>query len=273
MVIKGKKGRHLAIWALMVAVWLLALRPQSLTNFHPHRFKDLRSIQGTPVLGHSIDKFRDHLRCISESGRWVYDPMPRQIPWNHVAEQYSERCEERHPGLRGEGIAGTYYSTANWTVREELKWVWQSSNSCPTLPVDRNDWCKLLGAKGNLMIVGDSINHQVQWSLTNALIGNFSNDPRIVKDEYPVCRTCQGFPLCEDVLGAGRGINVSFIRNDKLSAVIKPSENREANFYQWPWLDYIDLWEIKYLLLNRGAHYEPDHAYVESLNSTLFYLR
>ncbi|GLJ08427.1 hypothetical protein SUGI_0088550 [Cryptomeria japonica] len=52
------------------------------------------------------------------------------------------------------------YWEMQW-VREELKWAWRTSDKCPLVPVDRDDFCRLVGAYGNVLVVGDSINHLV----------------------------------------------------------------------------------------------------------------
>ncbi|CAN6458649.1 unnamed protein product [Victoria cruziana] len=210
------------------------------------------SVAGTTIRGsRPVASFRSYLRCLSESGRWVYNATPRHIPWNYAAETYTERCDESHNGLSGEGAERASLTAQNWTVREELKWTWQTNGSCPNQPVDRDELCKLIGTRGNLMVVGDSINHGLQWTITNNLIRNPSAQI-IIKAQDPVCRNCLGYPVCEEVLGTGRGFNASFIRNDRLSTNNKTREDRVTNFLEWPWKDYINEWNVKILILNRG---------------------
>ncbi|KAF3791772.1 hypothetical protein EJ110_NYTH13389 [Nymphaea thermarum] len=156
-------------------------------------------------------------------------------------------------------------------VREGLKWAWRTNETCPTQPVNRDEFCKFIGRRGNLMVVGDSINHGLQWSIVNSLI----KDPAaqvVVKDGYPVCNTCPGFRICGDVLGKDQEFNVAFIRNDRLSAVDR-SRHEGGNFFEWPWTDYIEKWKVKILVLNRGAHYEADDIVLNALNSTFSFIK
>lgn len=41
---------------------------------------------------------------------------------------------------------------------------------------------------------------------------------------------------------------------------------------EWPWLHLLKEWNIKLLLMNRGAYYEADDIYVKSLHQTFFVL-
>jgi len=155
----------------------------------------------------------------------------------------------------------------NWTVREELKWVWRSNNSCPLILHNRDDLCRLIGANGNVLVVGDSINHLLQWSLLNNLLKNRS-EPQVVPASSS-CRTCKGFEVCSDVLGGpGKGFKVGFVRNDRISPISDVNNDAWKNFLEWPWLHLLKEWNIKLLFINRGAHYEADDIFVKSLRQT-----
>ncbi|XP_031503766.1 uncharacterized protein LOC116266621 isoform X2 [Nymphaea colorata] len=230
-------------------------------------------ISGTAIRGNSVVSFHNHLRCMSESGRWVYNATPRHIPWDYVAENYTDRCDQEHVGLKGRDAEQPFLTPQNWTVREELKWVWRTNETCRIEPVDRDEFCKLIGsARGNVMVVGDSINHGFQWSITNNLIKD-PNAQKLIKEGYPVCKVCPGFRICDDVLGRGGGFNVSFIRNDRISMTGKARYEHGGRFIERPWTDYIKKWKVKILILNRGAHYEADEVVLKALNSTFSYLR
>eukprot|EP01018_Ginkgo_biloba_P011965 Gb_31173 [translate_table: standard] len=161
----------------------------------------------------------------------------------------------------------------NWTVREELKWVWRSNDTCPMITLNRDELCRLIGPNGNVLIVGDSINHLLQSSLINNLLRNRS-DPQVAEAaaSAPSCRTCPGVDVCSDVLGTGKGFKVGFVRNDRISLISNVSNDMWKNFLEWPWIHLLRQWDIKILLLNRGAHFEADDIYVRSLNQLFSFL-
>ena len=64
-------------------------------------------------------------------------------------------------------------------VREDLKWVGRSNSSFPLILVNIDKLCRMIGANGNVLVVGDSINHLLQWTLLNNILKNPS-DPHVV---------------------------------------------------------------------------------------------
>lgn len=235
-------------------------------------------IRGTTLKGKPVESFRAYLDCFSESGRWVYNSTPRHLPWNWVGDPYASQCDGRHSAVPGNAV-GEYADIlassdqgGNWKVREELKWVWRSNNSCPLIVLNRDDLCRLIGANGNVLVVGDSINHLLQWSLLNNLLKNGSKQQVVASSSS--CRTCEGFEVCSDVLGgAGKGFKVGFVRNDRISAISHVNNDTWKNFLEWPWLHLLKDWNIKLLLINKGAHYEADEIYVKSLRQTFSVLQ
>ncbi|KAH9321701.1 hypothetical protein KI387_016340, partial [Taxus chinensis] len=203
-----------------------------------------------------------------ESGKWMFNSTPRRLPWNAAGDQYASQCDGRHSAVPGNAVGEWADIIASrggkWTVREELKWVWRTSDKCPLLPVDRDDFCRLIGAYGNVLVVGDSINHLVQWSLINNLLSNRS-DPGVVVDSSN-CRTCPSFEVCGE---AGmKGFKVGFVRNDRISTISNMSSDTFNNFLEWPWFHLLKEWDIRLLFLNRGAHFEEDEIYAQSLRQT-----
>ncbi|KAL3688526.1 hypothetical protein R1sor_014835 [Riccia sorocarpa] len=219
----------------------------------------------------AVQQFRDHLKCFSESGKWVYDPTPRHLPWNYIGEAYGSKCDKGHqrsgPGHvaydRAEAIARDG-NISTWLVREELKWVWQTNSSCPFRAVNRDDLCRRIGPRRNVMFVGDSLNHQTSYSLMNNLVLNGNGyGPLSLGNQ-----TTDGvYEMCGDIFGAGNGFKVSFVRNDRLTPVVSPKVNRTGNYYEFPWLNLVDEWDVKVLVMNRGAHYEEDAAYAQALRN------
>ncbi|KAF3791773.1 hypothetical protein EJ110_NYTH13392 [Nymphaea thermarum] len=196
-------------------------------NFTDQQQTIVPPISGTAIRGNSVISFHNHLRCMRG------DPIRSKTGSGLGLDQYSK-------------------------VREELKWVWRTNETCRIEPVDRDEFCKLIGSsRGNVMVVGDSINHGFQWSITNNLIKD-PNAQKLIKEGYPVCKVCPGFRICGDVLGREGGFNVSFIRNDRISMTGKARYEHGGRFIEQPWTDYIKKWKVKILILNRGAHYEED---------------
>ncbi|KAG6556339.1 hypothetical protein Mapa_002282 [Marchantia paleacea] len=227
-------------------------------------------IKATYIKGKkAVKQFRNHLACFSESGKWVYDSTPRHMPWNSIGDTYASGCDSRHHwtgpghvfGDQAEAIA-MEGDPKDWLIREELKWVWRTNSSCPFWPVDRDEFCKRIGPKRNVMVVGDSINHEIAWSFMNHLVLNGKGYGHMRSGD----RSNDGvYEMCGDIFGAGNGFKVAFVRNDRLSPVANISVDTWRNFYEWPWLDLLKEYDVKLLLLNRGAHYEDDKTYVRAL--------
>ncbi|CAM6119418.1 unnamed protein product [Calypogeia fissa] len=220
----------------------------------------------------AVKRFRSHLQCFSESGKWVYDPMPRHLPWNYIGDAYVGTCDGKYIRSGNESVA---YESAedialrgapgNWSVREVLKWVWQTNSSCPWRPVDRDEFCRKIGSKGNIMVVGDSINHEISWAVMNALIQNHHTS-KYENLDASTRFVFEPYEMCSDIFGEGNGINVSFVRNDRLSPIVNDTVDTWNNFYEFPWVDILGQLGIKTLLLNRGAHYEDDMTYTNALH-------
>ncbi|KAL2630612.1 hypothetical protein R1flu_015298 [Riccia fluitans] len=263
---------YLIMKRLMRVRWLDLLTNSTvgLESHHP-------LIRGTRIEGkEAVERFRNHLACFSESGQWVHDPVPRHLPWNSMGDVEASICDERHRRIQGrvsdekaEAIATTG-AFMDWSVREELKWVWQTNSSCTFMPVDRDDLCKRIGSRGNVMVVGDSINNEISWSLMNHLLPSYTTG--LTRLGFETRKTDGVYEMCADVLGgAGKGFKVSFVRNDRLSAVRNSSMDKWKNLWhnwEFPWLHLLSEYDVKLLLLNRGAHYEEDLVLTEALNRT-----
>ncbi|BBN11861.1 hypothetical protein MPTK1_5g15360 [Marchantia polymorpha subsp. ruderalis] len=232
-------------------------------------------IRATSIRGRkAVAAFRTYFDCVSESGKWVYDPTPRPLPWSFVGERYLTMCDGYH-----EMLGGVYGEQADrialsgdgkWEVREALKWVWQSNDTCPLQRVARDELCRRLGPRRNVMVVGDSLNHGLSWSIMNHLITNGTGYARFMNYD----RTTDGvYEMCADIFGQGNGFKISFVRNDRLSLVSAPVYDDRSNFHEYPWMDLVGTYGVKILLLNRGAHYENDTVYERSLRETFTALR
>lgn len=153
-------------------------------------------------------------------------------------------------------------------MREELKWVWRTNDSsCPWHPMDRDDFCRRLGSNRNVLVVGDSINHEISVAIQNALSMNKSSPVTVQRHV--------GEELCSDVLGgAGKGLRIFFVRNDYVSPVLNSTSLGRT--FQDPWLPHLNDGsgeDVKILVLNRGAHYQDDQRFVKGLRATFEALR
>ncbi|KAL2630618.1 hypothetical protein R1flu_015304 [Riccia fluitans] len=198
-------------------------------------------IKATYIRGkEAVEQFRNHLACFSRHN----GTGP-----GHISYEQAEAIERVLDG-----------NISAWLVREELKWVWQTNSSCPFWAVNRDDLCRRIGSRRNVMVVGDSINRENSWTLMNHLVLNGTG--------YTNNRSTDGvYEMCGDIFGAGNGFKVFFVRNDRLSPVLVPSENWETNFYEFPWLNLVDEYDVKLLIMNGEAHYEDDVTYVQALRN------
>ena len=129
-----------------------------------------------------------------------------------------------------------------------------------------------IGSKKNILIVGDSINHELQWVFLNHLLDP-QQSSRPVRSLSSV-RLWQGEKVCaKSCSESGSGFRVGWIRNDRLSRIEHAKADSIGNFYEWPWLKYLEQWDIQILLLNRGAHYEADGVFVRTLRDTFALLQ
>ncbi|XP_024401904.1 uncharacterized protein [Physcomitrium patens] len=130
-----------------------------------------------------------------------------------------------------------------WTSREELKWFWQTSPSCPMLPFDRQDFCKRIERGQHLLISRDSINYQLFITFHNFLRSELS------EIQYPFHGV--GFePVCKDVLG-GEGFNLAWV----CSPLLNTTEVTH----------YIEEWKIEIIFMNRGAWFRSDSSFFNEL--------
>lgn len=124
--------------------------------------------------------------------------------------------------------------------------------------------CSKIGSKGHVMLVGDSLNHEISWAVMNALVPNATGYQNLNSN---IRKVPEPFEMCGDILGEGNGFNVSFVRNDRLSPVVDDNIDGWGNFYDYSWLHLLGELGIKTLLLNRGAHYEDDEKYTNALRT------
>lgn len=126
---------------------------------------------------------------------------------------------------------------------------------------------RLIGPRNNMMVVGDSLNQQLFWILLNHLVVNRTGWPQPPTQVWK-WRSFGLHEVCEDVLGGpGQGFNISFVRNDRLSLILRQADDGARNFHELLWIHLVLDWNISVLLLNRGAHFEDDVDVTEALTN------
>lgn len=122
-----------------------------------------------------------------------------------------------------------------------------------------------------MLIVGDSLNQQIFFTFLTYLLKNTTS---IGATKFPLSNWKSyhlRFPVCEDVAGGGGGFHIGYVRNDRLSLTHKWEKcmRNASGFQEYPWIHYLEEWEVSILILNRGAHYESNGNYTEHLINTL----
>ncbi len=118
-----------------------------------------------------------------------------------------------------------------------------------------------------MLIVGDSINQQIYWTLLNNLNKEVEDRGSRAQPHEEIAE------VCSDVLPGGEGFKLGFVRNDRLSLILPGVFTATPEFHEFPWVHYLKQWEIQILVLNRGAHYEPDEVYTQALRDAFSLLQ
>ncbi len=127
--------------------------------------------------------------------------------------------------------------------------------------------CRQIGSKRNVLIVGDSINQQIYWTLLNNLNKEVEDRGSRAQPDEEIAE------VCSDVLPGGEGFKLGFVRNDRLSLIPPGISSSIPEFHEFPWVHYLKQWEIQILVLNRGAHYEADEVYTQALRDAFSLLQ
>lgn len=242
----------------------------------------------------SVKGFRARATCLSNHGSWVLDTSPRFLPFPPRNDRTFTQCDVQHV-KKNRGLAGNAAnmhvalggSAEKWNVRGSLKYTWRANAVCgPWIPFDREDFCRLMERlDGNMLIVGDSLTGLFEYSMLHHMyMGVKSGQGRPVKGTPAECKEwmkqddfpgdmhlCESFAYCGDIMQGGRRFTSITIRNDHL--MLNEKASRDGLNYYVPWIDVVGKWNIKVLVMNRGAHYEEDEKYLLGLWQTLHRLR
>ena len=131
--------------------------------------------------------------------------------------------------------------------------------SIPFVHFSAEKFCQVLTNKGDVVIVGDSVNKQLHISLKEAFLLNSKSQCSSLTDI--------------DVLSCpnNNSVTVAFYRNDLLS-LITANESFTKHAYEQIWISNLTN-SNSLLILNRGAHFENDLKLVKDINNTFSFLR
>jgi hypothetical protein len=230
----------------------------SLSTSHAHRI---------PFLGRSFEsenwqKFQSEVDCWTKNGQWKL------------------HSEYRLENSSFEVLSPCYYNAytptqcRNVFSTQTLNYRWElPPNKCirnSLLPFDHNSVCHAMKkSKGNIMIVGDSMNEFFGISVRN-MFARYNPNVTCI----PACeRYCkehsqQNTLPCWDS-NDNKDIELFIIRNDHLTLTSKKNISTKLNVYQWPWFPLIGKHNISLLIFNRGAHFSPSDVLIPELNDTL----
>jgi hypothetical protein len=220
----------------------------------------------------SLDKWKNiynkSLNCWSKYGTWKY--------YNNNEEYYNNSISyiDNYKNLSPCGY--NHYNKKNYCYHildgNVTNYDW-------TVPFDRcehiflkfntNDLCSILSnlRVDNIVVVGDSMNHQLFNSFINvALVNKKINECNITYMEQ------LHFHISTLPCDNRSNINVTYFRNDKLISSNVTIINQNKNLFQVNYIDYLlnNSHQNILLILNRGAHYESDDDILLSeINLTL----
>ena len=128
--------------------------------------------------------------------------------------------------------------------------------------------CHLISGR-NILIVGDSINFQFYASLIQFLWNKKdTNISTTVDSQYR--KFSHGHSTIIHCNENSHSFAIHFIRNYGLW--LNTKDDSTDGMYYYPWVNEISKRNISILILNRGAHYTPNHILLNDLNNTFHYL-
>lgn len=154
----------------------------------------------------------------------------------------------------------------NWTLDgNNLKYDWQPEAHCGAnlRTFDAPTMCSLMKGRGNMMVVGDSINELAVKSWVNKMLSGMGATTCPHEEDNLFAPRVRKIPGCGD-------FGIIFVRNEYVS--LTKHLVVEGKNYQNQWVDRLVENNVSLLVLNRGAHYKPDGTFVQGINDTLRYL-
>jgi hypothetical protein len=243
------------VWVMVLACWWRA---------HAH-------VTHIQFLGRDQERshwrrFQSEVNCWTQHGQWKAHPE-----WGLQNSSFEALSPCYHHAYAPSQCLNVF-STPTLNYQWELP-----PNKClrnSLLPFDHNSICRAMKmSKGNIMIVGDSMNEFFGISVRNLFARYNSSVPCV-----PACeRHCQEHSQrnilpCWDN-NDNKDIELFIVRNDHLTLTSVKNINQQLNVYQWPWFDLIEKHNISLLILNRGAHFLASELLIPELNNTLHALQ
>ena len=142
---------------------------------------------------------------------------------------------------------------------DALKYEWMCNCSNPLLHFSAEMFCQVMTNRGDVVIVGDSVNKQLHTSLKESFLLNSKSQCTSLTDI--------------DVFSCpnNNSVTVAFYRNDLLS-LITANESFTKHAYEQIWISKLTN-PKSLLILNRGAHFENDSKLIKDINVTFSFLR
>ncbi|GAQ81215.1 hypothetical protein KFL_000740160 [Klebsormidium nitens] len=171
------------------------------------------------------------------------------------------------------GHLGKLAGQAHWFVRDGLKFRWDTeSQDCPMLPVNRTNFCHLIGPGQRILVLGDSMSEHFAVALKSHLHWTFGNkaETRTLSSNDTTCTPARD--LCADVFltSAHDTETVKFVRSDQLGHVDEGT--LVGNTKHEPWLHELTP-ETKLVILNQGLHIQKDGDHTKSLTAAIRLIR
>eukprot|EP00271_Cylindrocystis_brebissonii_P017841 TRINITY_DN4801_c2_g1_i5.p1 TRINITY_DN4801_c2_g1~~TRINITY_DN4801_c2_g1_i5.p1 ORF type:complete len:545 (-),score=61.23 TRINITY_DN4801_c2_g1_i5:710-2185(-) len=223
------------------------------------------------------------IACRTEKGKWVYNETPRILPWPKKPRRSAKPPCDYEFVQEGRGIA---YEAADravlegspWTVRETLKWEWKVPAECAMEKITHERFCRLLGRKRSVFVVGDSMNVGLFGALHSNIqidadleadptVDLFESQPLRAWDIGARYRICNGYSICNDVLGVGQGVEFRQCFNSHLTLPTVPLVD------QAPWALKLAEWSPSIVFLNTGAHVQPGDVFEREVRAALWFIR
>lgn len=207
----------------------------------------------------SVEKWKElkeKVDCWATNGEWKFNDITIIDDWpshNPCVMYYS--YGPRNP--------------CNWLLDGDvLKYTWNVSDTCPRMSsFSTEKLCQMMKGRGNIMIVGDSVNELLAAQLV-VDISLSSNTNCLTHTRRKDIFARETIP-CQD-RSVDDPLTLTIVRNDYLS--IRSEEVRTNKWMELSWEDAINPHNIGLLILNRGARYVEDSLLMEQLNSTMRYL-
>jgi len=223
------------------------------------------------------------IHCMSTKGEWVYKGKLSGMLYDR-------------PCMWNEYVTGKCNISELVDKMHGLDYVWQAHSDCSKgennkiLPVtwDRESMCRLL-SNHNVLMLGDSLQNEWFYSLTSALIQSTfnhpegktwacSHDPKFMKAYSGKGGDVPYQIIDASIINCGHN-KLFFLRHDHFFLSHKNAfYNRTVSGVEemegagWHQLLETDFDHVDLLIVNRGAHYVPDHVLLREINETLTFM-